>query len=281
MKPFKTLSVLFIVGCLSISTVWAQQFDENFVSSKEQFRGYNYEVHVFRMGESVRAEYFAMDAKTRYENWYYNKTIMIACSGAFSETWETDSKPVGLTIEDGRVKNRVLDPEMDALIMVAEGQIFVMDLDELAGGFRMDDGSYVKINPRGNYEDRELLIKAATEGEYTIFQSQLVYSKDRNDNFRDLYYGKRAERRFLVTASFADNYYNIIVDAPNELELNVSARNTKDLLEEMGYTVQYIINLDTGGKNIFLVRESWENLTYKADNRLHEATNLLVFYTYD
>ncbi len=278
----KLLFKYTLIALLCGFSVNAQQFDENFRTlAGETYNGYNFDVYVFRMGETVRAEYFAMDAQSRYENWYYNKTIMIACSGAFSETWETDSKPVGLTIEDGRVKNRVIDDEMDAMVFVIDGYAVAMDLDELAGGYYDSEGDFIKINPRSNYDDRELLIETAVENDYTIFQSQLVYSSERTDNFRDLYYGKKAERRFLVTASYGENFYNIIVDAPDPLELNKSAKYAKELLEEIGYEIQYIINLDTGGKNILLVREAWDSLTYKADNKLNEATNLLVFYTYD
>ena len=277
----RTLAITILTLLLSAAPASAQEFDENFVHYSRVLLGRDYEVYAFNMGYTVNAEYFAMEAQDRYENWYSNKTVMLACSGAFSETWDKDSKPVGMTVEDGVIKNRSLDPDMDALVIVVEGMVYAMDLDELQGGFEMEDGTFLQMNPRANYEDRQILLQAAEEGNYTIFQSQLVYSKDRNDNFYDLRYGKKQERRFLATAYYEDNYYNIIIDAPAELELNLSAKFTLRVLEEIGYDVEYIINLDTGGKNIFLVRESWDGLTYKADDRLEDATNLIVFYSYD
>jgi hypothetical protein len=183
------------------------------------------------MGNAIKTKYFSRNANTRYTNWQKNKKVMLICAGAFSETWETTSKPVGLTVDAGKLVNSKIDPTMDGLVIVKNDFIFVMDLDKLESGLKLDDGSQLKINPRYNTKDKFILLNTAKKEKYTIFQTQLVYSKDKRLNFKNLYYGKKRERRFLATAYLNGNYYNIIVDVPDYLPLNQSAKYAKEVLD--------------------------------------------------
>ncbi|WP_298424185.1 hypothetical protein [uncultured Kordia sp.] len=274
----KSFFVFILMSFLGIANVFSQEFDSNYTTSTYTHYKHKFYVHSFNMGNSIKTKYFSKNANTRYLSWQKNKKVMLICAGAFSETWKTTSKPVGLTVDAGNLINSRIDPTMDGLVIVKKKFIFVMDLDKLESGFTLDDGSKVKINPRKSSKDKFHLLKAAREEKYTIFQTQLVYSKDKIFNFRNLHYGKKRERRFLATAFYNNDYYNIIVDVPDYLPLNQSAKYAKEVLDYIGYDVQYILNLDTGGKNIFLIRKDDKNLTYKATKKLKDATNLIVFY---
>jgi hypothetical protein len=171
-----------------------------------------------------------------------------------------------------------MDPVMDGFVIVTEGFVLVIDLDNLESGIVTEDGNTLSINPRASVSDRLLIINAAEQNNWTLFQTQLVYSVDKYKNFKNLEYGNEAERRFLAVCSDeSGSMYNVIVDVPDSLYLNVAAKNTKEVLEYAGYKVQYILNLDTGGKNIFITRDG-DSLKYMADDTIDEATNLIVFY---
>ncbi len=241
------------------------------------YEGYNYDLYSFLMGGDIKAQYFAKNAYSQYKNWKYGKKELLICSGAFSETWESYSKPVGFTVDNGIMVNKSMDAKMDAFVMVMDNYVSVLDLDNLSSGVLMDDGSILSINPRKKTSDRLIVADAAEKEGWTVFQTQLVYSQDKKSNFGNLYYGKKAERRFLAVCSKDGYYYNVIVDAPDDLYLNLSAKYAKVVLEHAGFGVHYILNLDTGGKNIFLVREG-NSLSYKADDKLSKATNLVIFY---
>lgn len=239
---------------------------------------HNVKLYDFKMGGNIKVKYFARNAYANYQSWRYSKNILLICSGAFSETWEPDSRPVGFTVDNGLLVNRSIDPVMDGLVGVYDTHIEIMDLDQLESGFTFDDGSVFSLNPRGSASDRSFLATAAVEGGFTIFQTQLVYSEDKYSNFSNLYYGKKRERRFLALCTKRGYLSNVIVDITDNLYLNQAAKFTKEVLEYADFNVHYIVNLDTGDKNIFALKENG-SLYYQTDYKLNQATNLIIFYT--
>ncbi len=131
--------------------------------------------------------------------------------------------------------------------------------------------------PRSNTYHRFLLSQAVDELDITVFQTQLIYSSLKEDNFSNLLYGKKAERRFLATCYKQGVYYSVIIDISKPIYLNLAGAYAKNALNRLGYFCSAIVNLDTGSKNIFLLGE--ENyLINQTTFKIADATNLIVFY---
>ncbi len=271
---YKKVIVFLVFASISFNLI-AQQ--TNYSVDNYTYSSDSYNLHSFLMGEDVKVKYFAQNAYSRYQSWKSGKDILLVCSGAFSETWEPNSIPVGLTIDNGAIVNKSIDDEMDGLVLIFDEVITALDLDDLKSGIALEDGTEMSFNPRFSQSDRTLIINLAASESYTIFQTQMVYSEDNENNFENLTYGKQRERRFLAICTKDGEYYNLIIDAPNALYLNQSAKNTKIVLEYAGYEVQYILNLDTGDKNICYVNKN-SKLVNIGDDDISKATNLIIFY---
>lgn len=266
-----TIYITFFTLCFYPFRSFAQLITESY-----ETHGHSYDLYIFKMDGKLKVKYFASNAYERYEEWQDEKKVLAACAGAFSDGWELDSKPIGLTVDNGEVVNRVIDNAMDGLVLVTEFAVDALDLDNLEAGIMQEDGEYISINPRKNVEDKNMMIMAAERDGWTIFQTQLIYSSSKN-TITNLHYGKEAERRFLAICSKNGQKYNIIVNAPDDLHLNLSAKYAKEVLEKAGFELSFLLNLDTGGKDIFVVRID-NSLEYLADDSLEEATNLIIYY---
>jgi hypothetical protein len=258
---------------------FGQEFDNNYIKSSYNYQDCSFELHDFIMGDDIKVKYFSRNSADRFMEWRDGKEVMLLCSGAFSETWEKNSKPVGLTIDYGQVINKDIDKVMDGLVTVNNyGNVSVIDLDAVEKGLRDANGDLVTIDPRGSYSDKITIMNIAEENDFTIFQTQLVYSKHKTSNFIPLNYGKSRERRFFAICTKNNLTRNVIIDVPDLLPLNKSASYTKVVLEYAGYTPSYILNLDTGDKNVFYYRTDLKNISSKGNNYLDDSTNLIVFY---
>ena len=264
--------VLLLQPVLSLR---AQTYEE---ITYEYYQHYFY-LYDFTMGNDVNVKYFPQNSAYQYESWNGNqKNVVLLCSGAFSESWDSNSKPVGLTVDNGVVINKNIDATMDGLVLIQDGYVSVIDLDALETGMELSDGNQIKINPRKSIKDKLLLLEAAKQKKMTIFQTQLVYSYLKATNFNNINYGKERERRFLAICVKNDKYHNIIIDIPDYLPLNKAAKYTKEVLDFEGYKSYFILNLDTGDKNVFYNTNGNNQLTSKGKTFLTESTNLLVFY---
>lgn len=239
--------------------------------------GYTLHVYDFDINQGTKVKYFAQLGYQQYQSWQYGKKVSLLCAGAFSEFWTKDSAPVGFTIDNGRVANRDMDSIMDGFVMIINGKIDVIDLDNLEAGFITDDGTFLKGNPRSNMMTRAMLLKEAVESNATIFQTQLLYSKDKSNNFQYLNYGSKRERRFLAIAKKRSNEHYIIIDIPTPGKLNLLAKYSYESLVWLGFRVEYLLNLDTGGKNILYVKQNGE-MDKKGTVHAREATNLIILY---
>lgn len=271
MKPYDSIPVLLLLITISLP-VFGQISPDSYTHHSSKFHLYSFE-----MGGLTKVKYFTHNANYYYQLWQSDKNVDVICAGAFSESWASDSKPVGFTINNGTPVNYAIDSEMDALVMVQNTHIEVLDLDQLEDGIKVD-GDVLSLNPRKSALHRRVIVDAAKEASFSVFQTQLLYSSQRNRNFQNLYYGDEAERRFLAVCTKDNEYFNIIVDIPSELYLNLAAKYAKEVLDYADYSVNYIINLDTGGKNIFYKRSSSTHITKMYNEGLDEATNLIIFY---
>jgi hypothetical protein len=211
-----------------------------------------------------------------------NRQILLVTVSAFSNSWNFDAIPVGLCLDDGYVVNRVLSENMDGMVVVYNsGEIIVADLGKQVS-IKTDSGT-VALSVKYSYLDRYKFLKWGQDNKLTLFQTQLVYSAERELNFTNLRYGQKRERRFLAICKKGNISHHVIVDAPDQLELNLSAYYAKATLEYGGFEVSSILNLETGGRNILYVYNGAYLKDIAPNRRSEEAkieksTNLLVYY---
>ncbi|WP_461043835.1 hypothetical protein [Spirosoma harenae] len=254
-------------------------FDGMFTVNSYTTNNHNYKLYDFSRENSViKVKYFAQNAYRQYSDWKAGKQVLLVTSGAFSDKWESDATPVGLCVDNGVVINRTPDDNMDAMVVVynnggQEGKIAVIDMD--VSPITLFGKRYW---PRNYSSDRVEFLSIARQYGLTLFQTQLVYSVDRSSNFTNLYFGAKRERRFLAICRKNGYTHNVIVDAPDDLELNLSAKYAKDVLNYAGFDVSYILNFDTGGKNILRVYNGTYLRDLLVDSKITESTNLLVYY---
>ncbi|GAB3959451.1 hypothetical protein GCM10028805_55590 [Spirosoma harenae] len=248
---------------------------------KKNYSGTNYILFDFnRDGNVMKAKYFARNANTQFTNWRRGKEILLVTAGAFSDSFLPSGLPVGLCVDNGTIVTRTPDDTMDGMVIVynggaQEGGVAVVDMD--VKPVTADKASYY---PRTNASDRVNFLNWGQQKGLTLFQTQLVYSSDRSSNFNNMSFGSRRERRFLAICKKGNVVHHVIVDAPDPLELNVSASNTKSVLESEGFSVSYIMNLDTGDKNILHAYSGAYLKDYKPNSnaKIEDATNLIIYY---
>lgn len=282
----------FITFFLSVPCHIFSQSDGSYFGNKYRIQTYSNGGNVYRFfdfnrtGAQIRAKYFATNAYSQYLNWKGNKDILLIVPGAFSSSFNADAKPVGLTVDNGHTVNRVIDNIMDGMVIVYNGGaqiggVAVVDLDKKPVSVQNPYGSSntEKYYIRNSYSDRYNFIKWGENENVTLFQTQLLYSKDRNSNFNNLYYGSKAERRFLALCYKFNELHHVIIDAPKDEYLNYAAKEALQVLEYDGFKVLYIMNFDTGGKNILYAYNGYYLQDMKPSGaKIEDATNLLIYY---
>jgi len=265
-------------------------FDGKFKVINETEGGEIYTFYDFsRKDSKIKAKYFATNAYSQYEAWKSGKTILLVTAGAFSDGWETTSKPVGLCVDNGITVTKTADPVMDGMVIVYNGGtqaggIAVVDLDK--NKVRCEDpyGSknYVYYQPRENATDATNFLSWGSREGLTLFQTQLVYSEDKSTNFANETYGKERERRFLAICKKDGDVHHVVINAPKKLYLMKSAKYAKNVLERNGFSLMYLLNLDTGNKNLLHVYNGSSLIDLKPSSheqaKIEKATNLLIYY---
>lgn len=270
------------------TTAWGQSFLRGaYVRSVVEFENTDMVLYDFSRartrGRVVKAKYFAKDANHQFEEWQNGKQILFYCSGAFSESWDTDSPPLGICVDNGRIVNRNLDQRMDGLIIVynggaQEGGIAVVNIDEES--VHVSQGGDAEYDLRDT-EDRLMFLRWASQQGATVFQTQLMYTKSHGYGFpqHNLTYGDEAERRFLAICMKDGVVHHIVIDHPESDYLNrASDKVVRYLKDQMGYQIFGLFNLDTGGKNIMRAYNEDGNELSRGPKAANEATNLLVYY---
>lgn len=256
--------------------------------------GNTYDVYDFTRddsdGKQIKAKYFATNAYSQYLNWKTGKDIILIAPGAYSDDWGSNAKPIGMCVDNGTIVNYNIESNMDGFVIVynggsLQGGIGVIDLDK-NGVKTKEYGTYGNPKtyyPRNN-SDRVSLLDWGEENGLTLFQSHLVYSsdKDHSENFKNLSYGKKQERRFLAICKKDGVVHHVIVNSDDNQYLMVGAYNAKSVLDNEGYYIYYMLNLDRGGKDLLFINKGWglKNLysSTHRDRKIENATNLIVYY---
>lgn len=247
-------------------------------------------VKMSNKNNSLKVKYFAFkyNNKTiakRYNEWQLNKNIICFSSAAYMDgPNEKIAKPKGLCIDQGKIiNNNLIKGELDGLVMVyPSGKMTVHNLKNDEIQYDKGDGKQAKVNT-SNIFQMTRFIEWAKEQEITIFQTHLFYHKNQNLIIQTK--GKLAARRFLAVGKDETGelkYY--IINSNESLKLSAAAEKAIRYLRsfENLSTIEYMINLDTGGQDIFSVNDhSGHKLNYPElkgkISDLNVAVNLIVF----
>ncbi len=291
--------LIFLLTCIVIlSTTLAQAqdlFNGRFRKMSYTHHDNTYTLYDFsRKGTSstnIKAKYFATNAYQQYLDWKSGKTILLVTAGAFSSGWDSSAIPVGLCVDNGKIINKTAKSEMDGMVIVyngaaQQGGIVIVDLDKkpVVCEKPYGSGNYVSYYPRDSRTDAINFLDWGESEGLTLFQTQLVYSekKSETENFGNLYYGDERERRFLAICTKNGVVHHVVVDAPDKQLLIQGTKYVKEVLDYDGFNVLYILNLDTGDKNLLYVYNgnTLENLEPNSNEnaKIDKATNLLVYY---
>ncbi len=262
-------------------------YNGSYVRSEVDYDGYRFTVFSFSRKKNkkgtVKAKYFAQNAYRQFSKWKNGKKILFYCSGAFSESWDSDGIPLGICVDNGVIVNKNLDSTMDGLVIVynggkQQGGIAVINIDKES--VTVSQGKTATYNLRTNSDKLQFLHWAANQ-DATVFQTQLMYTNEFGYGFSDynLKYGNKAERRFLAICIRKGVVYHIVIDHPKSDYLNRSAKRVASYLtEELKLNVVGLFNLDTGGKNIMTAYDDDGDRIDRATESVSKATNLVVYY---
>ncbi|MBT8288360.1 MAG: hypothetical protein KJO00_10090 [Bacteroidia bacterium] len=297
----QSLAVVLIVMLFSVLSGWGQSFFEgDYVISTNQIEDQQYGLFEFCIGESncksIKTAFFADQPYKKLKELQSQKKVLLATSASFASAVMVDGKPIGFCADNGQILNKMPNQVMDGIVVVnshneSMDKMIVYDLDmprincdENCCGY-----AYMHYNPREEPYDVFKFFSWIDENKLSAFQTQLVYSRHNSDpsRFEQPYHGKNdRSRRFLGVVKKNENLRHIIIDIPKNDYLMHAAGEALDLLSDRGYEVEYLLNLDTGSKDI-LHAFNGENLVnlrpgamIKAGT-IERANNLLVYYLED
>ena len=246
---------------------------------------------IYDNASKIKATYFGQDAYDQFLKLKEEKDIVLATTASFSSSMIFTGVSVGFCSENGNILNKMPDKTMDAMVVLQSnsknnGRIAIGDLDYDEVNFEPSSIFEHTLNPREKVLDTYSFFNLIEEQELSVFQTQLLYSykKPNASHFNDLYYGAGdRNRRFLAIARKDNSIDNVIIDIPNNDYLMNAANSSKIILEKDGFEVLYLMNLDTGCKDILHVFNGTdlENKRPKQAIRsgtIEHASNLLVYY---
>jgi hypothetical protein len=242
---------------------------------KKGKRNYGYATFLWR-GRSkgkLKAKYFASgNTYKAFKDWRKGKNVVLISSGGYSTGFSHKSDPVGLCVDNGKIVNRRIENDKDALVIVeAVGGVRVSDIDKCdlsLGGGR-------PICPRG---DKNKLLNWGVNKNATIFQTHLLAFKNTLRINPTKSSQKSTTRRFLVVGFREGELFHAIFNVDKEMTLYAAADNALKAMAKMN--VIAIVNLDTGGNDIYEVYDDDKSkLRYMmGEAEPRDATNLLVYY---
>jgi hypothetical protein len=208
----------------------------------------------------------------RYNSWKVEKRMVLASSGGYSTN--NYKKPLGLTIEGGRVVNNLLDSDMDAIVLIYNGSIEIIDISQ-----KMKIETIDETLQLSNYRDKAIFINKVKQLKATVFQTHLL-AKGNLLKIKENSDKKVAERKLLAIVK-KDNqtFYSLFYIKKGEKLYDVS-KKVNGYLKSENYTVKGIVNLDTGVHNILKTYQlkSCTNQELRGESNINTATNLISFY---
>jgi hypothetical protein len=227
---------------------------------------------IFLNRARVHADYFASNVLHRFRSKPRKIAVM---SGGYTNNYRT---PEGLTVDDGHIVNSVLLTDRDALVIIeTSGGARVINLKDPVIG--LPDGHRIN-NPRDSLRAYSTFLHWCRANNGTCFQTHLLAYSDSLLVDPAKSSSKKAERRMLALATTKDgSLKHVIFNIRAESTLAGCAEAAFHTLKTRNYTVQALVNLDTGGQDVIEVyREDGRTIT-EVEGRLgvDRTTNLLVY----
>ncbi len=238
-------------------------------------------------GERVYAKYFAHNAYKSFTNWRIDKRVIMVCAGGFSISWDVNSNPSGLCIDNGAVVNRAVSVYRDSYGNSLDGLVIVYNGGVDAGGIALTDIQRDRVctqypnrryDIKNNSSDTNQFIDWAEKNSATVFQLPLMYSYKFGKNYGSLNYGNKKGRRFLAICKGKNAViYHLIIDVRSNVNMNAAADKIIDYLGKKYSLVYGVLVLEAGAKDI-LYEYDGARVTQIGNNGFDTATNLLVYY---
>jgi len=246
-----------------------------------------YIIALNRTSRRVKAKYFAYKQNgtvvhDRYDQWRTGKQVVLISSGAYATGFQGTDIPIGLTVDNGNKVNDVVEPKMDALVIVEEvGGIRISDIDAGDLILKTPNGDK-KTDIRNSFQKVEFLKWCETE-KATVFQSHLlIYKNELKFKKPD---AKQAVRKLLalIRDSSGNIYHLIIYSKFKALSLYEMASATLGMLNSYGYEVVAAANLDTGAIDVLNTSTELFDCSYRAIEGLsnkdrRSVSNMLAYY---
>jgi hypothetical protein len=224
--------------------------------------------------QRIKARYFSTNAKKDYKSWkkYSRKDVICYFAVGFSNDLEGTNAPLGLCVDNGSISNRNMDAEMDGLILVDQyGNLAAADLEHQ----RIDGYNLRRASEKTSF------LRSYLRSNGSAFQTQLLYSAVAGDLMGSFDYGKKASRRFLaICKDRRGRLHHLVIDLIESAYLNDAARHALTAIKSLyfGYEVEYLLNQDTGARNIMTAFDEKGRKIYSSPVEIADATQLLVYY---
>jgi hypothetical protein len=242
---------------------------------------------VYMRRPMVRTGYVATDVQRRFWQKRREKHLVVAATGGFTNNY---SQPEGLTVENGNILNTVLMPDRDGLVLLQpSGAIRVLNLrrNRILLPNIVDRGTVVVRHPQSSLRSFARLLQWCKSQSATVFQTQLMAYGDSLLIRPERASPRLAERRMLAVARDrrTGDVYTVIFNIPVQHALYDLSASLFDVLASRGLKVEALLNLDTGGQDVFYLYDirgrnifDSKGSPVRGGKSTRETTNLLLFW---
>ena len=201
----------------------------------------------------------------------FGKIPLVLAAGSYVTS---DKRTSGISAMGGRFFNSAIDTTMDGLVIIYKGRVSIQDISK---GIQLPNRNS-DLHIADFISDYLELVSWVQDEDVSIFQTHLLGFE--NDLAIDPSKASTTlrERRLLLSIEKNGVQGVSIVDLPQEprpLSLSEAAATGLFALQQMGWSVQGIANLDVGSYNI-LYRATKNHGESLAPVSLDKAHNLLV-----
>lgn len=207
-----------------------------------------------------------------------DRHLLLATAGSYVTG---EGRTSGLSVLDGKVRNFLISPKMDGLVIVrGDGTLAVLDLKR---GSALP-GTERTLRPLRSLSDFHALLTWLRKDGASAFQTHLLAADGRLVIDGDRSSGTLRERRLLVDAHYRGHPITVFVDIPGAhrqslFEATVVALKSLETAETdggPGLEVRSIANLDVGSYDILEARQPDGALLRRGPQPVSKAMNLLL-----
>ena len=288
MKPF-TFSIVLLIFIIGSSFKLICNWPDNLVETYNvYYKGTSFGLVQMNIQKQdshkkrIKLKYFAANsAPKRYLQWAIQHDVICVTSGTYMSGLDASkSSPLGLSIENGTVLNKRIEP-WDAIVLIyPDGNLVVLDLDRLV--FPVEEIDFNKnFNIRTDSRDKFAFIDWCKKREISVFQSHLLANNDML-RFKNEKIKTKSKRRFLSIATDSKgDTINCIIQVNEFLNLHEASKRTLNFLNDYKeFKDVTLVNLDAGANDVLCYYNSngLINEHIHGSVPLHNSCDLIVFY---